>query len=246
VVYSSDTHAEQLTFLSDRTRTRRDHEKYLTLIDTLALLHQYQRPVRTHHGIDYVEVTVEDIAVANRLAHEVLGRTLDELPPQTRILLGLIQRMVTEACTTAAVAQRDYRFSRRAVRAYSGWGHTQLQTHLRRLEALEYLLVHRGGRGQSFVYELLYDGAEPAMPHLAGLLDVTALAGYDAKKTGLALDLPGSKRRQTGAMPGGERGAENTDKTHPGNPLAAFADIVPGQPLIRGNGGGTSYPPLDR
>jgi hypothetical protein len=32
-----------LTFLSDKTRTRRDHEKYLTLIDTIALLHQYQR-----------------------------------------------------------------------------------------------------------------------------------------------------------------------------------------------------------
>ena len=40
-------HADQLTFLSDQTRTRRDHEKYLTLIDTIALLHQHQRPVRT-------------------------------------------------------------------------------------------------------------------------------------------------------------------------------------------------------
>ncbi|RQY07251.1 DNA primase, partial [Burkholderia stagnalis] len=30
-------YADQLTFLSDRTRTRRDHEKYLTLIDTIAL-----------------------------------------------------------------------------------------------------------------------------------------------------------------------------------------------------------------
>ncbi|MDM5182243.1 DNA primase, partial [Massilia sp. DJPM01] len=29
-------YADQLTFLDDRTRTRRDHEKYLTLIDTIA------------------------------------------------------------------------------------------------------------------------------------------------------------------------------------------------------------------
>jgi hypothetical protein len=36
-------HADRLTFLDDRTRTRRDHEKYLTLIDTIALLHQHQR-----------------------------------------------------------------------------------------------------------------------------------------------------------------------------------------------------------
>ena len=239
-------YAEQLTFLSDRTRTRRDHEKYLTLIDAIALLHQYQRRVLNHHGIDYVEVTVDDIAIANQLAHEVLGRTLDKLPPQTRTLLGRIQQMVAEACATAAVAQRDYRFSRRAVRAYTGWGHTQLQVHLRRLKALEYLLVHRGGRGQSFVYELLYDGAEPDTPHLAGLIEVTALEGYDAKKTGLALDLPASKRPQTGGKTAIRRGAENPDKTRLDKPLAAFADTVPGKPLIRGNGRSASYPQLDR
>ena len=40
-------YADQLTFLDDRTRTRRDHERYLTLIDTIALLHQFQRPVKS-------------------------------------------------------------------------------------------------------------------------------------------------------------------------------------------------------
>jgi hypothetical protein len=43
-------YAEQLTFLDDKTRTRRDHEKYLTLIDTIALLHQYQRPLKKDIG----------------------------------------------------------------------------------------------------------------------------------------------------------------------------------------------------
>lgn len=36
-----------------------------------------------------------DIKLANWLAHKVLGRTLDEMPPQTRKLLVLIQDMVT-------------------------------------------------------------------------------------------------------------------------------------------------------
>ena len=85
-------YAERLTFLDERTRTRRDHQKYLTLIDAIALLHQHQRPIKTAEQvgerIEYVEVTPADIALANRLAHEVLGRSLDELPPQTRNLLG--------------------------------------------------------------------------------------------------------------------------------------------------------------
>ena len=39
-------YAQQLRFLSDRLRTRRDHEKYLLLIDALAVLFQHQRERR--------------------------------------------------------------------------------------------------------------------------------------------------------------------------------------------------------
>lgn len=76
-----------------------------------------------HHGerVEYVEVTLEDIAVVNRLAHEVLGRLLDELAPQTRRLLGLLDAMVREACERQAVARATYRFTRRDVRRFTGW-----------------------------------------------------------------------------------------------------------------------------
>ena len=71
--------------------------------------------------IEYIEVQLSDIDTANRLAHEVLGRTLDELPPQTRKLLKLIQAMVTEQCQVQGLSQTDYRFSRRDVREFTGW-----------------------------------------------------------------------------------------------------------------------------
>ena len=148
----ANPYAESLTFADDKTRTRRDHLKYLALIQTIALLHQYQRPVRmvVHHDreVEYVEVTLDDIAVANRLACEVLGRSVDELPPQTKRLLTLIDEMVTAACQRLGVDRADYRFSRRDIREFTAWGHTQLKVHLKRLEELEYLLIHRGGRGQ--------------------------------------------------------------------------------------------------
>ena len=114
-----DTYADQLTFLDDKTRTRRDHEKYLTLIDSIALLHQYQREIKTvaHNGeaVEYIEVALSDIEVANRLAHEILGRTLDELPPQTRKLLSQVYAMVLQGCQLGGVAQKDYRFSRKDI-----------------------------------------------------------------------------------------------------------------------------------
>jgi len=158
--------ALSLTFLDARTRTRRDHMKYLTLNRAVALLHQHQRPLKEAHGVSYIEVSVSDIAVANRLAHEVLGRSLDELPPQTRRLLLLLDEMAP------VVDRSDFRFSRKEVRLFTGWGDTQLRVHLRRLEDLEFLVAHRGGRGQSFVYELVFVRGElDAQPVMAGLYD---------------------------------------------------------------------------
>lgn len=169
--------ADRLTFLADKTRTRRDHMKYLTLIRAIALLHQHQREVKTveHQGrtLSYIEVTKADIALANRLAHEVLGRTLDELPPQTRNLLGLIQTLVRERARAERVAVADVRFTRRDIRAATGWSDNQLKVHCQRLTDMEYLLVHGGSRGHSLRYELLWDGdAQGDERHLCGLIDL--------------------------------------------------------------------------
>lgn len=177
--------AEQLTFIDDKTRTRRDHMKYLTLIQAIALLHQYQREVKTvHHNgkpLQYIEVTKVDIATANRLAHDVLGRSLDELPPQTRILLKQIHYMVVQQCRHQAIQQNHYRFSRKEVRDFTGWTDFQIKKHMTRLQDMEYLLVHRGGRGQSFVYELLYQGeGENGKPFMLGLVDIDTQ--YDDNK----------------------------------------------------------------
>jgi DNA primase catalytic core len=150
----------ELTFPDRLTRMRRDHMKYLTLIRAIALLHQHQRPVKTGHGLSYIEVTREDIDKAKELMDDLMRRSLDELPAQTRRLLGLIEEMVSGECRRLKVDRSDFRFSRRDVRAHTGWGHTQLKTHLHRLEELEYLIVHHGGRGQTFVYELNWSGAE--------------------------------------------------------------------------------------
>jgi energy-coupling factor transporter ATP-binding protein EcfA2 len=176
--------APQLGFPDGRTRTRRDHVKYLTLIRAVALLHQHQRPRRTarHAGVEvtFIEVTPADIALANRLAHEVLGRSLDELSPQTRRLLTALHGLVVERARAAGVEQHDVRFSRREVREHVGWSDFQVRVHLGRLVDLEHVLVHRGGRGLSFVYELIWDGGgTDGQPHLAGLTDASALRACD-------------------------------------------------------------------
>jgi DNA primase len=188
-LYVNNPWAERLRFRDDRTRTRRDHRKYLTLIRTVALLHQHQRPIRSYEHLGerlpYIDVTLADIAIANALAHSVLGRSLDELPPHSRRLLGLLDDMVAAASTKAGVPRSAYRFTRREVRAATGWTNNQVRDHLGKLVEMEYVLVHRGIQGQSFVYELLYDGeGTDGTTFCLGLIDVATLAAETGQSMG--------------------------------------------------------------
>ncbi|BBB62271.1 hypothetical protein UNDKW_4016 [Undibacterium sp. KW1] len=186
-------YADQLTFLDEQTRTRRDHMKYLTLIRAITLLHQHQREVKTvnHNGqqLAYIEVTKSDIALANTIAHEVLGRTLDELPPQTRRLLMLVHDMVNRMAQQQDISLREVRFSRRDIRDITKWSDNQLKVHCARLTEMEYLIVHGGSRGHALQYALLFDGKDTGK-QLCGLRDVQDLASdndYDRSKLGQAI-----------------------------------------------------------
>ena len=175
----ANPYARHLTFTSGRTRTRRDHEKYLTLIDSIALLHQHQRqPIKHQIGgreIEMLPVILEDIEAANKLAPEVLGRSLDELPPQTRRLLESIKKLVRQKMETEGIEQRLTLFSRRELREFTGWSEFQVRTHLERLEQMEYVNRRGGKQGSRCFYELLVDAGEKAKSWQVGLIGVEKL-----------------------------------------------------------------------
>ena len=210
-------YAEQLGFLDERTRTRRDHQKYLTLIEAVALLHQHQREIkrieRAGQAIAYIEVTRDDIALANRLAHEALGRSLDELPVPTRRLLHHLRALVEEKMAAEGLGQDEVRFTRRQLRETAGLSDKQVRVHLERLVALEYVFVHRGGNGLRYVYELVFDGdMTSAAAHLPGLIEVAGL----------------------------------TDAATTSNLVASTPDLVAGSRPARGQLGATSWPSQTR
>jgi hypothetical protein len=179
--------ADALTFTAERTRTRRDHEKYLTLIDAVALLHQHQRPREIDTAdpgrAEFIRVTLDDIELANRIAPELLGRSLDELPPQTRRMLGYVKALVRDACERDEIEQRLALFSRRELRERSGWSEYQVRVHLGKLEALDYVARRWGHQGKGCVYELLVDAVEPDNAWQIGLLDVEQLRARERGST---------------------------------------------------------------
>ena len=244
-------YAQFLTFPDQTTRLRRDHEKYLTLIDTIAFIHQHQRPVKTAQrgtqSIDYIEVTLSDIELANKIAHDVLGRSLDELPPQTRRLLKLIDGYVNEQCTAQSIKRSDFRFSRRALREAINWGDTQLRMHLERLAELEYVATWREGAGGKFVYELAYVVNGETHAQVAGLIEVDALealmvAATMSKLRGSTPEVAGRSRGDSAPVAAMSRGGESPAKPSSTGIAEDIPDDDSETHLLRPTGKIASYP----
>ena len=205
-VVNNDEEAAQ-DFPDTVTRTRRDHMKFLTLIQAVALLHQHQREIKTStrngETLEYIEATKADVKLAQELARHVLGPSLDDLPPHTRRLLAALDQMVTAECERLQIERSEYHFTRRTVREHTHWGDTQLRMHLRRLEEMEYLILRRGGgQGQTFVYQLRcdYDGN---------------FAGETANFAGSEGNFAGTSRAGSGGIAGGARGDESPASMRP-------------------------------
>ena len=222
-------YAPKLTFATTRTRNRRDHEKYLTLIDAVALLHQHQRArvLQPINGrmVECIEVTLADIALANQLAPEVLARSLDELPPQTRRLLGHIRALLKNKRESGS-AKAAACFSRKELREASGWSLTQVSVHLERLIALEYVALRHGRLGSQFVYEALFDlDAPESLAHI-GIIDIESLAhAYDRQVSGFVRGVSGengqvSVGNQTGPTPSAPLNGSALDARCRGNGIA--------------------------
>lgn len=182
--------ASEMAYSDHRVRARRDHRKLLVLIEAIALLHQHQRDAKTiEHGghvVEYIEVAKTDIEIATKLMNAIDGPRTNDLPPQTRTLLTLLDRFVKERSKT--VLRKHVRFTRREIREALGLGDTQAKVHLRRLVESEYVIAHAAPHGRGVVYELAFEGD-----------DVHA---YDAERSDLEDDKAGCERGSVGPRSG--------------------------------------------
>lgn len=168
----NNPYALLLDFPADSLRTRRDHERFLSLIEAVTFLHQYQRPTRQIDDgqggkITCIESAAEDYAIAYRLAREILGFSLDDLKKHARDLLDLIREMVRRESHTTGEIEADITFTRRQIREFTGWPDYQIKTYIKQLEDLEYLTLQQVKQRGQFEYKL--NNPEERRP-LKGLL----------------------------------------------------------------------------
>jgi DNA primase catalytic core len=196
-------YAELLTYPDDRLIHRREQKKYLALINAIALLHQHQREVkRAADGeteVEYVEVTLEDIELANELAGEVLKRSLDEVSPPVRGMYREFRALCKQRAEESSCRPDQVQLSRREIREATGWSDWQVRTYCQQLADMEYLYAVSGNNGKRFVYELaFYAEDEEEATGLRGLVSVEQLK-QQLKENGNGLRAKSSDRRSSGS-----------------------------------------------
>jgi hypothetical protein len=136
-------YADKLSFPSTWMRTRRDHARFLNLIEVSAFLHQHQR---SRSGSGAIVASASDYGVAYRLSSQVLVDTLSDLKAPLRRAYTRI-RALLEASPEPV--------SRREIREALHQPDTTVRHCLSDLVELEYLVQSEGGgRGRSVRYAL--------------------------------------------------------------------------------------------
>ncbi|MCI0355004.1 MAG: DNA primase, partial [Acidobacteria bacterium] len=166
---------EYLTYPTERLLFRREQQKYLSLMNAIALLHQQQRETKREvEGdveVEYVEVTVEDVALANVLAKDVLSRALDELAPPVRGLYDELRKLCGQRAEELKCGPDEVQLSRREIREATGWSDWQVRSYCQKLVELEYLYATVNGNGRPCVYSLAR-ADDQGVNELRGLTDV--------------------------------------------------------------------------
>ena len=205
-----------LGYGDERLATRRDQPKYLNLILAVAFLHQLKRPLR-HHPLlgDYIEATLDDIAIANELATELFGASLDELSAPGRRLAGQLADYVRTRGKNHGWEKID--FGRRELRAALKWSDTRLRVHLAELVQLEYVQPVCGMNGSAYRYRLAVAPDEilaggrfvPGLKSVEQLQKAANLAGLNSHLAAKKAHLAGQNGHLAATSPVQNGGVEN-------------------------------------
>ena len=211
-----------LAYGDERLTTRRDFPKYLNLILAVAFLHQMQRPGKSHPVLgDYIEATLDDVAIANELAVELFGAALDEVSAPGRRLARQLADYVSARSAQLGKTWERVDFGRRELREALKWSDTRLRVHLSELAQLEYLTPLCGQNGSAFRYRLCV----PPEVLQAGGRFVPGLKGVEEVRREADLAGIGSKN--------GHLAAEKADPAGRNGHLAATSPECLGEVLLR-------------
>jgi len=144
-----------ISYPSNCIHNRRDMQIFISLVKSIALLHQFQRPI--NNGI--INVLESDIETAIELSKEAFAITHDELSPQARSVLLHIRSFVEEQNKRVpgnCIPISDITFSRNDIRKLCGLSESYLRIIFKDLLKSGYIGKITGKQGLQYAYVLLH------------------------------------------------------------------------------------------
>lgn len=147
-------YAKYIQFPNQKLRSRRDHQRFLNLIEVLAFLHQYQRKRQTIGGKETIIAGIEDYTLALNLAKDLLTETFRDCQKPLRDLLSAIQAMLKARSEKEKQPVHLMPFTRKDVREHTGLPHQRIKRLFAELEEYEYISVEKAAHGGQYHYRL--------------------------------------------------------------------------------------------
>jgi len=135
-------YVDYIKFPFHKLRSRRDYAKFLSLIEVITFLHQYQRKQELREGVRYLMAAPKDYEIAYNFAKDILISNLSAIPPKSRQLFEQIF---------------DFKmgFTRSDINKKTNWGLYEIERYLRPLIDEGYIEVLSGSKGQIYRYRII-------------------------------------------------------------------------------------------
>ena len=137
----------KIQFPAHLVRTRRDHLRFLNLIEVVTFLYQYQREKKVYKGIEYLESTTEDYRIAHDLMKGIMSHSLDLLSKSSRDLYCQIKSKFN--------GNGNREFNKREISNISNWPVYRVRDNIKELIESGYVEKTTKGIGKTAFYRLL-------------------------------------------------------------------------------------------
>jgi len=147
-------YSRYLSFNARSHQARRDHQKYLTLLDCITLLFQHQREKTPGDTKFCIKTHPIDIELCNYLSKFIFSHSFQELPPQTVNFLNSLIEYILKVSKENEIDFDQIWFYRKEARHHTGLSNTRVHEHINRLVDHEILASRRDQNGISYRFLL--------------------------------------------------------------------------------------------
>jgi len=150
--------AEKINFPDTLMRSRRDHDRFMDLIASVAFLRQYQKEEKEAEGVKYIECDLDDLEIAGRIIKQILPATLTNFPKSAITLYEELRKVITEKAKSENLLAKEVSVTQRELREETGLDQMFVKRNLKTLCDFEYLICTGSRtRGSRNSYRLVAD-----------------------------------------------------------------------------------------